>query len=42
MKDREKTKEQLIAELATLRESEERYRILVEMAPQAMGWADAN
>ena len=42
MKDQNKTKEQLIAELAALRESEERYRILVEMVPQSMGWTDAN
>ena len=49
LKNQNKTKEQLLAELAamrqqvaTLQESEERYRTLVEMVPQLMGWADAN
>jgi PAS domain S-box-containing protein len=49
MDEQDNTKEQLLAELAALRqrvaalqESEERYRTLVEVVPQLMGWADAN
>ena len=49
MDDQHKTKAQLIEELAALRqqvaalrEGEERFRTLVEMVPQSMGWTDAN
>ena len=49
MDDQDRTREQLLAELAALRQqvaalraSEERYRTLVETVPQLMGWADAN
>ncbi len=49
MDDQDKTKEQLLAELAAMRqqvavlqESEERYRALVDTVPQLMGWNDAN
>ena len=49
MDDHDKTKEQLVAELAALRqqltalqESEERYRNLAETVPQLMVWTDAN